>query len=47
MLWRALLFVLLPGVAVLLVGARSAPQEEQTNLAFSQSFKGKLLVAAP
>ena len=47
MLWRALFFVLLPGVAVLLAGARSAPQEEQTNSAFSQSFKGKLLVAAP
>ena len=45
--WRALLFVLPPGVAVLLVGARSAPREEQTNPAFSQSLRGKFLVAAP
>ena len=45
--WRALLFVLFPGAAVLLVGARSAQQEEQTNPAFSQSLKGKFLVAAP
>ena len=45
--WRALLFVLHPGAAVLLVGARSAQQEEQTNPTFSQSLKGKFLVAAP
>ena len=45
--WRAPLFFLLPGAAVLLVGARSAQQEEQTNPAFSKSLKGKFLVAAP
>ena len=45
--WRALLFVLHPGAAVLLAGARSAQQEEQTNPTFSQSLKGKFLVATP
>ena len=39
--------MLLLGAAVLLVGARSAQQEEQTNPAFSQSLKGKFLVANP
>ena len=45
--WRAPLFFILPGAAVLLVGARSAQQEEQTNPTFSQSLKDKFIVAVP